>query len=433
MEEWYEGFYFTKDEIDSQKKITEKAKQALDVKREYSSASKVAKENYEKENKCLEYMKTHYQEEKDQPAFSAKEINTAKEQVNKLEMQHARISDPFGNEALKISEKLKYAKNRYNHMENINKPKVQRQQQAKEEKNAAANLGTLQAQREQRGEPDDKKIKVSMDNFKKSNNQLEVKYNNLTTNSPDKNGKLKENQFEEITNTVQYVKDNKHKMSLLDKEVPDIQDKLSKAEKSRKNIEKQINEIDNSSFFNKIIVYFTGEKRDLTKKLDKKKQKIANYNKQLSNIPQDKAAYIMESEAAIDKMLPISQEKQAELHALKTDLKTLMNEVNHLSINTQVTQKIDPKFKDDLTNLENLNETLSKKIKNSIKIVQNLADQKREFATMRGQSTFVDLKDNAKEKQSDILSKVQQPELSQGEQPKKRNQPNKLERGSSHA
>lgn len=425
MGEWYEGFYFTKDEINSQKKITEKAKQDLDVKHEYSSASKVAKENYEKENKCLEYMKSHHQEEKDQPAFSANEINTAKEQVNKLEMQHARISDTFGNEALKISEKLKYAKNRYNHMENINKPKVQRQQQAKEEKNAAANLGMLQAQREQRGEPDDKTIKVSMDNFKKSNNQLEVKYNNLTTNSPDKNGKLKENQFEEITNTVQYVKDNKHKMSLLDKEVPDIQDNLSKAEKSQENIKKQINEIDNSSFFNKIIVYFTGEKRDLTKKLDKEDQNIVTYNEQLSTISEDKAAYIMESEAAIDKMLPISQEKQAELHALKTDLKTLMNEVNHLSINTQVTQKIDPKFKDDLTNLENSNKILSEKIKNSIKIVQNLADQKREFATMRGQSTFVDLKDNAKEKQSEILSQVQQPE--------KRNQPNKSERGSSHA
>ena len=41
MKEWYEGFYFTKDEINSQRKITEKAKQALNVKHEYSSASKV--------------------------------------------------------------------------------------------------------------------------------------------------------------------------------------------------------------------------------------------------------------------------------------------------------------------------------------------------------------------------------------------------------
>ncbi|EOS7925336.1 hypothetical protein AB1I58_11785 [Enterococcus hirae] len=425
MKEWYEGFYFTKDEINSQRKITEKAKQALNVKHEYSSASKVAKENYEKENKCLEYMKNHHQEEKDQPAFSTKEIDEAKVQVYKLEMQHARISDPFGNEALKISEKLKYAKNRYNHMENINKPKVQRQQQAKEAEQATANLGMLQAKREQRGEPDDKKIKVYMDNFKKSNNQLEAKYNNLTTNSPDKNGKLKENQFEEITNTVQYVKDNKHKMSLLDKEVPDIQDKLSKEEKSRKNIKNQINEIDNSSFFNKIIVYFTGEKRDLTKKLDTKDQNIAMYKGQLSTISEDKAAYIMESEAAIDKMLPISQEKQAELNALKTNLKTLMNEVNHLSKNTQVTQQIDPKFKDDLTNLENSNKILSEKINNSIKIVQNLADQKKEFATMRGQSTFIDLKDNAKEKQSEILS--------QGKQTEKSKQPDKSERGSSFA
>ena len=425
MKEWYEGFYFTKDEINSQRKITEKAKQALNVKHEYSSASKVAKENYEKENKCLEYMKSHHQEEKDQPAFSTKEIDEAKVQVYKLEMQHARISDPFGNEALKISEKLKYAKNRYNHMENINKPKVQRQQQAKEAEQATANLGMLQAKREQRGEPDDKKIKVYMDNFKKSNNQLEAKYNNLTTNSPDKNGKLKENQFEEITNTVQYVKDNKHKMSLLDKEVPDIKDKLSKEEKSRKNIKNQINEIDNSSFFNKIIVYFTGEKRDLTKKLDTKDQNIAMYKGQLSTISEDKAAYIMESEAAIDKMLPISQEKQAELNALKTNLKTLMNEVNHLSKNTQVTQQIDPKFKDDLTNLENSNKILSEKINNSIKIVQNLADQKKEFATMRGQSTFIDLKDNAKEKQSEILS--------QGKQTEKSKQPDKSERGSSFA
>ncbi|EOB3455371.1 hypothetical protein ACIJDO_000495 [Enterococcus hirae] len=425
MKEWYEGFYFTKDEINSQRKITEKAKQALNVKHEYSSASKVAKENYEKENKCLEYMKSHHQEEKDQPAFSTKEIDEAKVQVYKLEMQHARISDPFGNEALKISEKLKYAKNRYNHMENINKPKVQRQQQAKEAEQATANLGMLQAKREQRGEPDDKKIKVYMDNFKKSNNQLEAKYNNLTTTSPDKNGKLKENQFEEITNTVQYVKDNKHKMSLLDKEVPDIKDKLSKEEKSRKNIKNQINEIDNSSFFNKIIVYFTGEKRDLTKKLDTKDQNIAMYKDQLSTISEDKAAYIMESEAAIDKMLPISQEKQAELNALKTNLKTLMNEVNHLSKNTQVTQQIDPKFKDDLTNLENSNKILSEKINNSIKIVQNLADQKKEFATMRGQSTFIDLKDNAKEKQSEILS--------QGKQPEKSKQPDKSERGSSFA
>lgn len=398
MKEWYEGFHFTKDEINSQRKITEKAKQALNVKHEYSSASKVAKENYEKENKCLEYMKSHHQEEKDQSAFSAKEIDEAKVQAYKLEMQHARISDPFGNEALKISEKLKYAKNRYNHMENINKPKVQRQQKAKETEQAAANLGTLQALREQREEPDDKKIKVYMDNFKKSNNQLEAKYNNLTTNSPDKNGKLKENQFEEITNTVQYVKDNKHKMSLLDKKESRIQDKLSNEKESRKNIKNQINEIDNSSFFNKIIVYFTGEKRDLTKKLDTKDQNIVTYNKELSTISVDKAAYIMESEAAIDKMLPISQEKQAELNALKTNLKTLMNEVNHLSKNTQVTQQIDPKFKDDLTNLENSNKILSEKIKNSIKIVQNLADQKKEFATMRGQSTFIDLKENAKEK-----------------------------------
>ncbi|EMF0378712.1 hypothetical protein DUC50_RS02665 [Enterococcus hirae] len=425
MKEWYEGFYFTKDEINSQRKITEKAKQALNVKHEYSSASKVAKENYEKENKCLEYMKSHHQEEKDQPAFSTKEIDEAKVQVYKLEMQHARISDPFGNEALKISEKLKYAKNRYNHMENINKPKVQRQQQAKEAEQATANLGMLQAKREQRGEPDDKKIKVYMDNFKESNNQLEVEYNNLTTNSPDKNGKLKENQFEEITNTVQYVKDNKHKMSLLDKEVPDIQNKLSKEEKSRKNIKNQINEIDNSSFFNKIIVYFTGEKRDLTKKLDTKDQNIAMYKGQLRTISEDKAAYIMESEAAIDKMLPISQEKQAELNALKTNLKTLMNEVNHLSKNTQVTQQIDPKFKDDLTNLENSNKILSEKINTSIKIVQNLADQKKEFATMRGQSTFIDLKDNAKEKQSEILS--------QGKQTEKSKQPDKSERGSSFA
>ena len=425
MKEWYEGFYFTKDEINSQRKITEKAKQALNVKHEYSSASKVAKENYEKENKCLEYMKSHHQEEKDQSAFSAKEIDEAKVQVYKLEMQHARISDPFGNEALKISEKLKYAKNRYNHMENINKPKVQRQQKAKETEQAAANLGTLQALREQREEPDDKKIKVYMDNFKKSNNQLEAKYNNLTTNSPDKNGKLKENQFEEITNTVQYVKDNKHKMSLLDKKESRIQDKLSNEKESRKNIKNQINEIDNSSFFNKIIVYFTGEKRDLTKKLDTKDQNIVTYNKELSTISVDKAAYIMESEAAIDKMLPISQEKQAELNALKTNLKTLMNEVNHLSKNTQVTQQIDPKFKDDLTNLENSNKILSEKIKNSIKIVQNLADQKKEFATMRGQSTFIDLKENAKEKQSEILS--------QGKQTEKSKQPDKSERGSSFA
>lgn len=425
MKEWYEGFYFTKDEINSQRKITEKAKQALNVKHEYSSASKVAKENYEKENKCLEYMKSHHQEEKDQSAFSAKEIDEAKVQVYKLEMQHARISDPFGNEALKISEKLKYAKNRYNHMENINKPKVQRQQKAKETEQAAANLGTLQALREQREEPDDKKIKVYMDNFKKSNNQLEAKYNNLTTNSPDKNGKLKENQFEEITNTVQYVKDNKHKMSLLDKKESRIQDKLSNEKESRKNIKNQINEIDNSSFFNKIIVYFTGEKRDLTKKLDTKDQNIVTYNKELSTISVDKAAYIMESEEAIDKMLPISQEKQAELNALKTNLKTLMNEVNHLSKNTQVTQQIDPKFKDDLTNLENSNKILSEKIKNSIKIVQNLADQKKEFATMRGQSTFIDLKENAKEKQSEIVS--------QGKQPEKSKQPDKSERGSSFA
>ncbi|EPA0827807.1 hypothetical protein ACQZP0_002235 [Enterococcus hirae] len=425
MKEWYEGFHFTKDEINSQRKITEKAKQALNVKHEYSSASKVAKENYEKENKCLEYMKSHHQEEKDQSAFSAKEIDEAKVQVYKLEMQHARISDPFGNEALKISEKLKYAKNRYNHMENINKPKVQRQQKAKETEQAAANLGTLQALRKQREEPDDKKIKVYMDNFKKSNNQLEAKYNNLTTNSPDKNGKLKENQFEEITNTVQYVKDNKHKMSLLDKKESRIQDKLSNEKESRKNIKNQINEIDNSSFFNKIIVYFTGEKRDLTKKLDTKDQNIVTYNKELSTISVDKAAYIMESEAAIDKMLPISQEKQAELNALKTNLKTLMNEVNHLSKNTQVTQQIDPKFKDDLTNLENSNKILSEKIKNSIKIVQNLADQKKEFATMRGQSTFIDLKENAKEKQSEIVS--------QGKQPEKSKQPDKSERGSSFA
>lgn len=425
MKEWYEGFHFTKDEINSQRKITEKAKQALNVKHEYSSASKVAKENYEKEIKCLEYMKSHHQEEKDQSAFSAKEIDEAKVQVYKLEMQHARISDPFGNEALKISEKLKYAKNRYNHMENINKPKVQRQQKAKETEQAAANLGTLQALREQREEPDDKKIKVYMDNFKKSNNQLEAKYNNLTTNSPDKNGKLKENQFEEITNTVQYVKDNKHKMSLLDKKESRIQDKLSNEKESRKNIKNQINEIDNSSFFNKIIVYFTGEKRDLTKKLDTKDQNIVTYNKELSTISVDKAAYIMESEAAIDKMLPISQEKQAELNALKTNLKTLMNEVNHLSKNTQVTQQIDPKFKDDLTNLENSNKILSEKIKNSIKIVQNLADQKKEFATMRGQSTFIDLKENAKEKQSEIVS--------QGKQPEKSKQPDKSERGSSFA
>lgn len=425
MKEWYEGFHFTKDEINSQRKITEKAKQALNVKHEYSSASKVAKENYEKENKCLEYMKSHHQEEKDQSAFSAKEIDEAKVQVYKLEMQHARISDPFGNEALKISEKLKYAKNRYNHMENINKPKVQRQQKAKETEQAAANLGTLQALREQREEPDDKKIKVYMDNFKKSNNQLKAKYNNLTTNSPDKNGKLKENQFEEITNTVQYVKDNKHKMSLLDKKESRIQDKLSNEKESRKNIKNQINEIDNSSFFNKIIVYFTGEKRDLTKKLDTKDQNIVTYNKELSTISVDKAAYIMESEAAIDKMLPISQEKQAELNALKTNLKTLMNEVNHLSKNTQVTQQIDPKFKDDLTNLENSNKILSEKIKNSIKIVQNLADQKKEFATMRGQSTFIDLKENAKEKQSEIVS--------QGKQPEKSKQPDKSERGSSFA
>lgn len=425
MKEWYEGFHFTKDEINSQRKITEKAKQALNVKHEYSSASKVAKENYEKENKCLEYMKSHHQEEKDQSAFSAKEIDEAKVQVYKLEMQHARISNPFGNEALKISEKLKYAKNRYNHMENINKPKVQRQQKAKETEQAAANLGTLQALREQREEPDDKKIKVYMDNFKKSNNQLEAKYNNLTTNSPDKNGKLKENQFEEITNTVQYVKDNKHKMSLLDKKESRIQDKLSNEKESRKNIKNQINEIDNSSFFNKIIVYFTGEKRDLTKKLDTKDQNIVTYNKELSTISVDKAAYIMESEAAIDKMLPISQEKQAELNALKTNLKTLMNEVNHLSKNTQVTQQIDPKFKDDLTNLENSNKILSEKIKNSIKIVQNLADQKKEFATMRGQSTFIDLKENAKEKQSEIVS--------QGKQPEKSKQPDKSERGSSFA
>lgn len=36
MKEWYEGFHFTKDEINSQRKITEKAKQALNVKHEYS-------------------------------------------------------------------------------------------------------------------------------------------------------------------------------------------------------------------------------------------------------------------------------------------------------------------------------------------------------------------------------------------------------------
>ena len=41
------------------------------------------------------------------------------------------------------------------------------------------------------------------------------------------------------------------------------------------------------------------------------------YKGQLSTISEDKAAYIMESEAAIDEMLPISQEKQAELNALK--------------------------------------------------------------------------------------------------------------------
>lgn len=194
----------------------------------------------------------------------------------------------------------------------------------------------------------------------------------------------KKNQFEEITNTVQYVKDNKHKMSLLDKEVPDIQDKLSNEKEKRENIKNQINEIDNSSFFNKIIVYFTGEKRDLTKKLNTKDQNIAMYKGQLSTISEDKAAYIMESEAAIDKMLPISQEKQAELNALKTNLKTLMNEVNHLSKNTQVTQQIDPKFKDDLTNLENSNKILSEKINNSIKIVQNLADQKKGICNNEG-------------------------------------------------
>lgn len=133
----------------------------------------------------------------------------------------------------------------------------------------------------------------------------------------------------------------------------------------------------------------------------------------------------MESEAAIDKMLPISQEKQVELNALKTDLKTLVNKVDRLSENTQVTQQIDPKFKDDLANLGNSNKILSEKIKNSIKIVQNLADQKKESATMRGQSTFIDLKDNAKEKQSEILS--------QGKQPEKSKQPDKSERGSSFA
>ncbi|EOI6654199.1 hypothetical protein ACMVKS_002288 [Enterococcus hirae] len=183
---------------------------------------------------------------------------------------------------------------------------------------------------------------------------------------------------------MQYVKDNKHKMSLLDKEVPDIQDKLSNEKEKRENIKNQINEIDNSSFFNKIIVYFTGEKRDLTKKLNTKDQNIAMYKGQLSTISEDKAAYIMESEAAIDKMLPISQEKQAELNALKTNLKTLMNEVNHLSKNTQVTQQIDPKFKDDLTNLENSNKILSEKINNSIKIVQNLADQKKGICNNEG-------------------------------------------------
>lgn len=224
---------------------------------------------------------------------------------------------------------------------------------------------------------------------------------------------------------MKYVKDNKHKMSQLDKKVTSIQDKLSNEKERRENIKNQINEIDNSSFFNKIIVYFTGEKRDLTKKLNTKDQNIAMYTKQLSTISKDKAAYIMESEAAIDKMLPISQEKQAELNALKTNLKTLRNEVNHLSKNTQVTQQIDPKFKDDLTNLENSNKILSEKINNSIKIVQNLADQKKEFATMRGQSTFIDLKDNAKEKQSEILS--------QGKQPEKSKQPDKSERGSSFA
>ena len=44
---------------------------------------------------------------------------------------------------------------------------------------------------------------------------------------------------------------------------------------------------------------------------------------------------------------------------------------------------------------------------------------------MRGQSTFIDLKENAKEKQSEIVS--------QGKQTEKSKQPDKSERGSSFA
>ena len=44
---------------------------------------------------------------------------------------------------------------------------------------------------------------------------------------------------------------------------------------------------------------------------------------------------------------------------------------------------------------------------------------------MRGQSTFIDLKENTKEKQSEIVS--------QGKQPEKSKQPDKSERGSSFA
>lgn len=425
MKEWYEGFYFTEDEINSQQKITDKAKQALNVRHEYSSASKAAKENYEKENNCLEYMKSHYKEEKNQSAFSEKEINTAKALVDNLENQYARISNPFGNEALKISEKLKYAKNRYNHMININKPKVQRQQQAKEAEQAAADLVTLQKMREQKGEPDDEKIKEDMKKFEESNKQLEEKYNNLTTNSPDKYGIIKESQFQKIKSAVQYVKDNKGQISLLDEKVPSIQTTLLQEEKSLKDIQIKIDKIDHSSFFNKIKVFFTGEKRGLKKELDEKNQNIKMYKKELRNISNDKAAYIMESKAAIDEMFPISQEKLAALNALQTDLEILENKVDRLFEDTKVTQQIDSKFNNDLTNLRISNTALSTKITNSIITVEVLADQKKEFATMSGQSTFIDLKDNAKEKQSEILS--------QGKQPEKSKQPDKSERSSSFA
>ncbi|EOB3456484.1 hypothetical protein ACIJDO_001648 [Enterococcus hirae] len=224
---------------------------------------------------------------------------------------------------------------------------------------------------------------------------------------------------------MQYVKDNRHKMSLLDNKVPSIENKLREEKISQEGTQTQINEIDNSSFFNKIKVFFTGEKRSLTKKLDEKDKNIAKYNGQLSNISEDKAAYIKESEAAINQMIPISQEKHVKLNELKTDLEILVNKVDRLSEDTKVTQQIDSKFKDDLTNLRDSNKILSVKIEDSIKIVQDLVIQKKEFATMSGQSTFIDLKDNAKEKQSELLS--------QGKQPEKSKQPDKSERGSSFA